>query len=234
MNKPSSSLTKTCSICGFLKPLSAFLEVTGPEGTTYSNICSSCRKTYLQDKEKKEQEESTTDTTKIRIDSKSKVHGDVSKEEHRQNQQELYEEEREKTEGELSKDILKTETSAKEEKKHRNSFLEKSALRGSKKNQETQAPSFEEQNTQEKNIDLSSPFIDTQHGDKLKFGEEFRKFRTAYGEEFKKFSTWIGKGSHIEKNAKNAAEKTDQKDKNKAITKDTVSDYSNKKWGPKK
>ena len=36
-------LTRTCSACGIEKPLSAFLQISGTQGTLYGAICATCR-----------------------------------------------------------------------------------------------------------------------------------------------------------------------------------------------
>jgi hypothetical protein len=39
----SNRVTKSCVICGLEKPLTAYLQITGPQGSSYGNICSTCR-----------------------------------------------------------------------------------------------------------------------------------------------------------------------------------------------
>jgi hypothetical protein len=38
-----NQLSKTCINCGLQKPLTAYLQIAGAEGSTYGNICSTCR-----------------------------------------------------------------------------------------------------------------------------------------------------------------------------------------------
>src|SRR5215208_1216873 len=95
MNQPN--LTKICGICGQQKPLSAFLELTGKEGAHYGIICSTCRKTQMeQTKLKKEPDESTTSSTGHRIDLKAKVQAEIDKRQLRKEKKDSDELDREK------------------------------------------------------------------------------------------------------------------------------------------
>jgi hypothetical protein len=67
---PRALLQKTCIVCGLQKPLPAFLEMTGPQGTLYGNVCSTCRGPGAKSDEKitlPDDNQGTT-TTGLRID----------------------------------------------------------------------------------------------------------------------------------------------------------------------
>jgi hypothetical protein len=83
-NLEHPNLTKTCSACGMQKSLSAFLEASGPQGTTYGSICSACRKTGMDNPSdaKADDEGAPTEFThklKHKMDAKSKIFGEVDK-----------------------------------------------------------------------------------------------------------------------------------------------------------
>lgn len=117
MNQPSS-LTKTCSSCGEIKPLAAFLHL-GADGTQYGSICSACRKANANSSPVQEQDESTRSTTRKTIDSKSKVASDKSKWEHWHSTEEQYHEDRDASEELANKQDEKAEIVKKDERKHR-------------------------------------------------------------------------------------------------------------------
>lgn len=118
----SPPLTKTCSICGKLKPLSAFVQLAGPQGATYSNVCSSCRK-RAQEPTKKEPDERTTTSSGDKIDAKAKVHSEVEKRQHFKHINELYREQRKKKTTLKTRELDKLKRIAAIEKGQRESFL---------------------------------------------------------------------------------------------------------------
>ena len=77
MNKPAPQLTRSCLVCGLEKPLAAFLQITGTQGTIYGNTCSSCRGSGAKDKSTyptPEREEENSGGAGLKIDSKAKIH----------------------------------------------------------------------------------------------------------------------------------------------------------------
>lgn len=135
MSQPNHpSLTKTCINCGLQKPLSAFLEMSGAEGTAYGNICSSCRKTALEEMERRKKtdaEGSSTSESGKKIDGKMKVQTTADNREAINRTNEDYHAERK-----LDEEILenKQQIDLKKEssqKKHHKDFLQKSSFLGS-------------------------------------------------------------------------------------------------------
>lgn len=264
MEKTQLPLTKTCSVCGQQKPFSAFLQLAGPQGTTYSNICSSCRKTAMEKSgTKKEPEEQTTISTGFKIDAKAKVQDAVEKREHLKKVKELGEEEQKKKEGIKLEKTRKTDFISKSEREHRETFLkgkrsfldlgrqpEKRERSGEITQRATEEAVVKEQIAREEQqattTDLTVPYLDTQFGEKLKYGQHFREFQKKYGQHFQEFQRWLGK----DKDGKNPAitqtieqmfKKTDavtaQPVKTTETTpgkgeKDPLIDYINKNWGP--
>ncbi len=69
-------LTRVCSSCGIQKPLSAFLQITAGQGTTYGAVCASCRSKEAREQIKKnplEEEKSSGTQAGARIGSKQRV-----------------------------------------------------------------------------------------------------------------------------------------------------------------
>ncbi len=132
-NRDNTSLTKTCMNCGQQKALSAFLEMSGTEGTAYGNICSTCRKTTLDELERRKKtdaEGSTTTESGHKIDTKAKVHGAIDKREHVQRTDDEYHAER-KTEAEVGTEQKQAKYNAESgQRKHREDFLKKRPFLG--------------------------------------------------------------------------------------------------------
>jgi hypothetical protein len=124
MNK-NTSLTKTCSSCGLEKPLSAFLQIAGPEGTMYGNLCASCRSGKLdKPKPAKEPDETTTSATGLKIDSKVKAKSEKDKALfHKEREEKELKEQEKKKEENLVK-TEKVEHKLHSERKHREGFLQ--------------------------------------------------------------------------------------------------------------
>jgi|GEM_PF-2208718 len=127
MTKPSTMLTKTCSVCGLQKPLSAFLQMEDKQGASYGSVCSSCRHEQ-KNKIAPSKDETTTTSSSITIDSKAKVKLDEAKENHFEQVETEYHEERDKNQIIDSKETQKTEQIQKDERKHREHFLSRRAL----------------------------------------------------------------------------------------------------------
>lgn len=123
-----TAISKICTNCGQLKPLSAFLEMSDNQGTVYGTVCSSCRKTALEaaeQRKKTDAEGSTTSESGKRIDTKSKVHDAIDKREQAERTEKEYYAERESDEmlsEEVSDSKKQTELA---QKKHRETFLKK-------------------------------------------------------------------------------------------------------------
>lgn len=118
MDKPDR-LKRVCSSCGEPKPLSAFLHLTGTQGTTYGNICSDCRRMVRPKKASTEAEDRSTTTSGVRIGGKEKVVIHADRQRHRQGLQDLYKAEVKKRELLKNEKETLAERKLKDEKKHR-------------------------------------------------------------------------------------------------------------------
>lgn len=124
MKKSNQLLAKTCSICGLQKPLSAFLEMTSGSGTTYGNVCVSCRK-IAANQPKEEAEESTRSTSGRRIDSNTLLQDEFLKKELTKKLTADSQLDRISKDQKQVKQQLKKDNIAQGEKNHRKNYLEK-------------------------------------------------------------------------------------------------------------
>ncbi len=239
MNKPV--LTKSCTVCGLQKPLSAFLELGG-QRAIYGNICSSCRKTAMEKaKLPKDSEGSTTSTSGHRVDSKAKVQGDINKEKEREKIKDLYREEGvkdEKVESALTQDREKTKEHERR-KLDKSSFLtaprkpieakqtERATQQAQQIEQSAQQAESSKLERQQKGTDFSSPFEGT------RVSQE--RFKSAV---FRQFATWIGANSPIGQTMGNALNQQNKANaeknaKNAAKSDEPLTDYIKQEWKPK-
>ncbi|HTM63615.1 MAG TPA: hypothetical protein VL360_03840 [Gammaproteobacteria bacterium] len=217
MNKPAQpNLTKTCVSCGQQKPLSAFLEMSGTQGTAYGNVCASCRKTALEEMERRrktEAEGSTTSETGHKIDSKTKIHESVTKREEFQQTEEEYHKERDINETVSVEVTEKKQQAAQKEKKHREDFLHRPIKPSDKKTEAAKAASqkfasetharyiqqnlaadlekhgsFEE--SKKTQHDFSVPYQGQQMGGQIRFS----------GAIFQQFRQWLGNSAPVVNN----------------------------------
>lgn len=222
MNKPSATLTKICSSCGIQKPLAAFLQLGGEQGATYGNICSYCRKTEIEKerKRKSDAEGGASSFSGHTIDSKTKVKSDIDKKAHRDHIDELNEEESEKDELIKEKTIEKVGTKAKEEKEHRESYLDKRTTVDSKESVKSVTQQLvARKEAEEKKVNFSAPFMDTYIAGKIKHGAEFSKVMAIFGRKshlttsFEKTAQAAQK-SDVKPNAKEGADLKEFTDEN--------------------
>jgi len=241
-NQPT--FTKTCSSCGLQKPLSAFLELSGDNAGSYGNICGSCRKAH-QNKEIIEEGDSTKSDSGHKIDGKTKIVIDIDAKEKHHRAEEEYHEERDENEIIDTEILDKRDNKAKDERKHRESFLNKPSYLTDKKQSTpttagrtqvappeksliaSQNEAQAEQGTvdharaeQRKNeLNLTGPLLETDLAGK-------EKGRSVI---MRQYATWLGKGSAIGRMhaSKQPATPADQ-------TKDpTLSEFVEKTMGPK-
>lgn len=232
MDKTTPNLAKTCSSCGLLKPLSAYLQIAGPEGTTYGNICADCRKAQLdQPPIPNEPEDSSKSSTGFKVDAKAKVAGEKDKRKLRTDSEEQYYEEREEKDITQTKDFEKGEIKKQGESKHRGFLTQKRTFLGDTKNTEQQRVErarkeetaqhiqhaekqieTAKQEQKEKDINMEST-LDTGIAGKIKYTE---------GQAFKEFARWSG----------SALGRTFEQKKTEAEQKETPSEFIEKNWGP--
>jgi len=115
----SSQLTRICSSCGVQKPLSAFLQLGGTQGTTYGTICSDCRRSVLAPKQPPSQKEGDESTKSgFRIGAKAKITADLEKKRQFQDLKESHQIEKRRREELKEKTEVTKEIKEKAEKDH--------------------------------------------------------------------------------------------------------------------
>ncbi len=133
MTKQTAPLNRTCLACGLEKPLAAFLQISGSQGTVYGNICSSCRTAGAKGNlnlPKPEGEEAGGGGTGLKIDSKTKIQFEFEKKQLDKKTKEItLEEKREREDLKLEKSE-RTEKTEKSEKSHRETYIEAKKKRG--------------------------------------------------------------------------------------------------------
>lgn len=229
MSSKNPILMKTCSHCGEQKPLSAFLQLTGPQGTSYSTVCFACRKAYNEKAAlaKESSDEVTTSRTGVKIDSKTKVKGEIDKREHRKQQNEQDLDEREKKVKFTFQQTEKKQHIAHDEKKHRKDYIEKrSFLDTPKKTIKTGMMVFggEDQKAKARSLEFDKGPVDYARtpGEKTK------------SVVYQAFKSWLGNSAPIVSAAERAA-----KQKNNApgtpekTDNDPLNEYVNKNFRPK-
>lgn len=190
-------LTKTCSSCGLQKPLSAFLEMAGPQGTTYGNICASCRKSNREKAASKKADDDSTSKTGFNIDSEEKTKSEQDKLKLRHEVEDRYYKERDEAEKRSKIKTEKVKEIVKKEREHRTSFLDKTPYKEPKGKKTEAAPnSPAEIAYQEEHPNPQAQFIDTQFAGKRKYTES--PF-------FNAWLTWVDKTSPLAQAALRAA-----------------------------
>jgi hypothetical protein len=236
VEKEHHSLTKTCSICGELKPLSAFLHMSATSGTEYGAVCSDCRKKGADKPRIPESDETTQSSSGTVIDSKNKLEADITKREEREHVAEEYYEEREETNVEQQEEQNNIEYKITQEKQHRQTFLDRGMASGKKQTtpgesrwrveQTAQQAGTEEtannlekatkEELREKGVDQTST-EDLRHGAKEKHkGVAFRQ-----GAAFQSFAASLGKSSTFSQSTPT----------NPAVS-ETIAESIEKNWGP--
>lgn len=257
-----NQLTRTCSSCGLIKPLAAFLQLTG---NSYGSICSTCR--GLEAKEKAapkptDEGQGITGSSK-RIGAKEKIFMEKEQKRQLQDLKDLHKKETKKREEIISDKSEQATAKQKAEKEHRVNYLEAKQKQGflnklppaatgqktppdkkwgalppAEEQERTVELQKEEQVIQEEIkktlTDFGVPFLDTQVGGKLKYGEAFARFMSLIGTS----APWArGKNMYSNKNAfmqspppqqSSTPENKDAENKEQ----NPLIEYIEKIWGP--
>lgn len=126
MNKPTTPLSRTCLACGLEKPLAAFLQISGTQGTVYGNICSNCRSTGAKGKAilPKPSDEEQSGGVGLKIDSKTRIQQEFQKKLQEKKLKDLTHEEKVQREKLILTKTERGEIKDKAEKYHRQGFIE--------------------------------------------------------------------------------------------------------------
>lgn len=122
-----NTLHKTCISCGLQKPITAFLQISGPNGTIYGNACSTCRgsgagKVISIPDHNSDDERSGS--TGIVIDAKTKTYIENEKKQKTQRIKDGRLKEREKLENDVEEKFDRKSLIEEAEDKHRKEYIE--------------------------------------------------------------------------------------------------------------
>lgn len=199
MTKPNAPLIKICRSCGQTKPLSAFLEISGPQGSTYGDTCSACRSKASIDKNKLPTDisDGSASGTEKTIDPNAKMWGDKERKQQHEDVEIRYAEDRDKAEEQRLEQTDKTTTTADENRKRietTKSFLDKSSYRDTLIKEATRKSATHQQIITEQvvqteqvakakikdEINLTAPFEGVAGQEKYK-SAEYQRLRTLFG-----------------------------------------------------
>ncbi len=144
--------SKTCIACGDSKPLAAFLQISGAQGTLYGNVCATCRaanaKITLTPQE--DSDDQGSGSSGLAVNAKTKV---KTAQDERQKAKDLKDQDRKEVQKKYEKFDEKVKREAEKtdaEQDQRKNYLEKQGLlsQNKKKLPTTAATSIQVQNTQ--------------------------------------------------------------------------------------
>lgn len=116
---------RICSSCGLKKPLSAFIQVSGPEGRRYGNICATCRGQMEKEKDASSPfDESSTLELRLRIGAKERVQGEKEQKRQLTIQRDSHREEVKKREALSIERVQQTDKQNSADKDRRKIYLE--------------------------------------------------------------------------------------------------------------
>src|SRR3990167_5377681 len=119
--------TRVCTSCGLKKPLSAFLQISGREGTRYGSICSTCRGTGVKEKtttDARDDSQGSSTQLKNRIGAKEKIYAEMEQKRQLDTLKELYREDTKKRDTLLIQKTQSFEIRERSDKDRRNSYLD--------------------------------------------------------------------------------------------------------------
>lgn len=127
-----AQLIRTCTACGIEKPLAAFLQISGKQGTNYGSVCASCRSAGRTAKSPPIpiEEDSTTATTDVRIGSKEKVYAEQEKKRYLKDLKGLHIKEAKKRDEAVVESVEQKDIKEKAEKDHRKFYIETKQKQG--------------------------------------------------------------------------------------------------------
>lgn len=122
MSNKSNQLTRICSVCGIQKPLSAFMQLGGMSGTSYSTICATCRSTQAGVKSTDTIDERGRTSPALRIDKNTRIQAEIDKEKQQKKQEEAARKTAEKREQLITDKEEQKDTLVKAEKHQRETY----------------------------------------------------------------------------------------------------------------
>lgn len=192
MAKQPPILKKTCANCGLQKPLTAFLQLSEPHGTGYGNVCADCRKRDTEELHLDTDEGTRRETGGSRIGTHERIAAEEEKKSIQLEIDERYHEGRDEAEEKQSLVSEKGRVLAQDEKKRRESFLDKNRTYVDPANKDKQNTwqeiLAEEPAIRETRINLSDAPQDTAIAGKIKY------VQSSF---FQQFLDWVDKSSPL-------------------------------------
>jgi hypothetical protein len=145
MITPTKPTTRTCTACGQVKPLVAFLELAGAHGHSYGNICSTCRGSNSAQKstiENSEPGDKSGGSTRFQLDNKARMQTEVEKEDLFKHQNDLVQDEKAKKDQLAENTSAQTEQKEKIDKKYREDYLQSQEQQATTKTKKQPTGSF--------------------------------------------------------------------------------------------
>jgi len=177
-------------------------------------------------KEADERTRRETGGSKIRASERLAI--EVDKKQQRQRQETLDQNEMEKDEKQLADRTQKIETRTRDEKKHRESYLEKRSFLDSSTKPRTEAQQQvvggEQQAAKERQIDLTGPFRDTEITGKIKYEQ------SSIFHEFKK--RVLGNAAPLVRATEGAKKQQTKDEKPGEKKEESLTDYVKRSFGP--
>ena len=120
----STSLTRVCIVCGEEKPLAAYLQISGAQGTLYGNVCAACRAASANKPAASGDDEDSGGGGGYRIDAKTKIQTEQEDKKRLKQQNELNKKEAKERAKIVTDKTERTEVKEKAEKDHREHYIE--------------------------------------------------------------------------------------------------------------
>src|SRR3990167_6870913 len=186
-------LMKVCRTCGLQKPLSAFLQLSNQGGLAYGNICATCRNTQKDQRSTAAESEVSGTRTGLKIDAKLKTQ--VEADQRLLNKRVVETNKLERTKQVLTKGqrIQKVQQKARQERSHREGFLQRKLAAASKavvpaQTAATKAIFAAEQKRKTGDVNYSVEQVDmTRQG-------QLEKHRSP---EFRRLQQWLGNSAFV-------------------------------------
>lgn len=227
MKKPQT-LTRTCLTCGLDKPLAAFLQLSGEQGTTYGNICATCRSVHARSKNLPATED---DNGKggfgFRIDAKAKIQKELAERKFKKELDETFLQEKNQDEKLTLEKTEKKELKIKSEKNHRN-YLEAKKKQGFLTNR-IKIESGETLSPQEK---LAAANLEENQLKNVDFTHIDFQTEKAKSVNFKYLESWLGESANFRTMKRLASAKKETKNQNNEKPAENVSEYLKKTFKP--
>ena len=146
-----SVISKTCIACGLEKPIAAFLQMTGSQGTMYGNVCSACRGANAKANEVIEltEDEHGSTSSGLRIDADARNQAEILEKKVKIDKEESALDESKKRDKLAADKTERFDSKYAAEKDHRQNYIEAKKKQGFLRFQENKTETISAQRKQE-------------------------------------------------------------------------------------